>query len=192
MTIDPNTLKDAIKASWWAALLYGIVGAVIGLLLLMHPDKTLAVMAGFLGIAWVVGGSLEIGSSLMGGEGWGWRLFGGVVRMLAGLFVVAHPLFAAAVAPVTLVYVLAFAAILSGVSEIVTGRRFGSVGASWSWGSFFAGAFQVLIGILLLSNSLFTAAVMVSVVGAMSMVAGIGLVIYAFQVRGAAARAVDA
>ena len=191
MTTDSNTLREAIKASWWAVLLYGIVGAVIGLLLVVHPGKTMVVLAGLLGISWLLGGSLEIGSSIMGGEGWGWRLFGGVLRMLAGLFVLAHPLFAAAVTPVMLIYVLAFTAILNGISDIVTGRRFGALGTQWSWGSFFVGAFHVLIGIVLLSNAFFSAEILVSIIGVLSLVAGIGLVIFAFQVRGAAARAAE-
>ncbi len=186
MTNNLEDLKQAVKASWWALLLSGIVVGVIGFLLLAHPEKTLIVMVQLLAIGWLVHGVLGIGSSFMGGEGWGWRLFGGVIGLLAGLFVLAHPLFSAAITPVMLVYLIALTAMLNGISEMIFGRRVGVLGTQWSWGSFFVGLLNVVIGVFLFAHTLVSAGVLVSVVGVLSIVAGIALVIFAFQIRGAA------
>jgi len=186
MTTVLENMKQTIAATWWAVLLSGIIVALMGLLLLLHPEKTVVVMVRLLGISWLVGGVLGIGASLMGGDGWGWRLVGGIVGLGAGMVIVANPVLSSVMATMTLVYVLAFTFLFHGISEMIFGRRVAGLGTQWSWGSFFGGLLHVLIAIALFGNSYMSAATLVLMIGVLCLIAGAGQVIFAFQVKSAA------
>jgi uncharacterized membrane protein HdeD (DUF308 family) len=179
--------RSAVASSWWLVLIYGIFVGVIGILLLGQPEKTLPVLVTLMGIMWLIQGMFMIGSSFMGGEGWGWRLFGGILSSIAGFIAIAYPIMSTAVTLMVMVYILAFTAIFNGIAEIFTGRRFGQVDSSWSWGSFFLGLLHLIIGIALLSQSFLSAQVLVLVVAFAAIFKGIGMVVFSFRLKSAAA-----
>jgi uncharacterized membrane protein HdeD (DUF308 family) len=110
--------RSAVASSWWLVLIYGIFVGVIGILLLGQPEKTLPVLVTLMGIMWLIQGMFMIGSSFMGGEGWGWRLFGGILSSIAGFIAIAYPIMSTAVTLMVMVYILAFTAIFNGIAEI--------------------------------------------------------------------------
>jgi len=86
-----------------------------------------------------------------------------------------------------LVYILAFSAIFNGIAEMLTGKRIGQIEAGWSWGSFFLGLLHVVIGVVLLSNSLLSASALVLAIGFLAILSGIGMVVFSFKLKGAVA-----
>ncbi len=97
--------------------------------------------------------------------------------ILAGLFVVNHPLMAALVLPATLVVILGIDGLAMGVFEIVRGVKGGGIGA------FVLGAANILIGVLLLARPFAAALAVPFIFGVILLVEGVGLIFLAFKTR---------
>lgn len=71
----------------------GVIGMMAGVVVLRHPFETVAVLATVLGLVWVVGGSIELISSIADPamRDRGLVAFGAVVTILAGAVVLAWP-----------------------------------------------------------------------------------------------------
>jgi len=107
-----------------------------------------------------------------------WSLLTGVVGILAGLFVLRHPLVTALTVPTLIVIILGVQGLIMGLLEIINGFKRGGIG------SFILGAINLLVGLLLLSSPLAAALAVPFVFGVLLLVQGIGLIIWAFRVRG--------
>src|SRR5215471_10222119 len=90
--------------SWWLILLQGIALLIIGLLLFTETAITLFMLVMFLGIYWLIGGIFDLVGVIVDRTQWGWRLFAGVIGVLAGLAVVRHPLWATIMIPAMLAW----------------------------------------------------------------------------------------
>src|SRR4051794_16325648 len=91
---------------WWLVLLEGISLIIIGILLFTDTDQTVFTLVLFLGIWWFIGGIFDLVSIFMDRSHWGWKLFSGILGIIAGLAIVRHPLWAAFLVPASLVWVL--------------------------------------------------------------------------------------
>jgi uncharacterized membrane protein HdeD (DUF308 family) len=143
---------------WWVSLLQGISALIIGWLLIAQPVWTVSTLVVLLGLYWLVAGILEIVFALFdigtkGSKG-GWKLVGGVIALVAGLFVVNNPVFASVITPVMLMYTVAFVFIIQGIINMVVGGEGDSEGKKheWTWGTFFLGIVYLILGMVLLSS----------------------------------------
>ena len=163
---------------WWVFLLQGLAGILLGVMLITAPGATLVVLSTFLGVYWLITGVLALVRVFADRSvPWLWSLLVGIVGILAGIFVVRHPLLAALTVPTALVIILGVQGLVMGVLEIIGGCKGGGLG------SFVLGVINVLVGLLLL-GSLVAAALAVPVVfGVLLLVQGVGLIIWAFRVR---------
>ena len=108
---------------------------------------------------------------------WIWSLLTGFVGILAGLFVLRHPLVAALTVPTVIVIILGVQGLIMGVLEIVSGFKGGGIG------SFILGAISLLIGLLLLGSPIAAALAVPFVFGALLLIEGVALIAWAFRVR---------
>src|ERR1700731_355803 len=132
---------------WWVFLLQGFAGIILGLMLLTEPGATIVVLTTVLGFYWLVMGLLALVQIFVDrSTPWIWSLLSGIVGILAGLFVLRHPLLAALTVPTILVIILGVQGLVMGVIEIIGGFKGGGVG------SFVLGAVNVLVGLLLLGS----------------------------------------
>lgn len=71
----------------------GIVGMIAGVVVVRNPFETVAVLATVLGVAWIVGGSIDFISAIADRHlrDRGWTAIMGVVSVIAGIVVVAWP-----------------------------------------------------------------------------------------------------
>ena len=100
-----------------------------------------------LGFYWLIMGVLALVQVFVDrSTPWIWSLLSGIVGILAGLFVLRHPLIAALTVPTILVIILGVQGLVMGVIEIIGGFKGGGVG------SFVLGAVNVLVGLLLLGS----------------------------------------
>jgi uncharacterized membrane protein HdeD (DUF308 family) len=104
-------------------------------------------------------------------------LLTGIVGILAGLFVLRHPLVAALTVPTVLVIILGIQGLVMGILQIVGGFKGGGIGA------FILGAINILVGILLLGSPMAAALAVPIAFGVLLLVQGVGLIILAFHVR---------
>ena len=90
---------------------------------------------------------------------------------------IRHPLVAALTLPTVIVIIFGVEGMVMGVLEFIGGFTGGGIG------SFIRGAFNLVIGLLLLSSPLTAALAVPLVFGALLLVEGIALVILAFRTR---------
>jgi uncharacterized membrane protein HdeD (DUF308 family) len=106
-----------------------------------------------------------------------WSLLSGIVGILAGLFVLRHPLIAALTVPTILVVILGVQGLVMGVIEIIGGFKGGGVG------SFILGVVNVLVGLLLLGSPVAAALAVPLVFGVLLLIQGVASIVLALRVR---------
>ena len=106
-----------------------------------------------------------------------WSLLSGLLGILAGLFVLRHPLVAALTVPTVIVIILGIQGVAMGALQIIGGFKGGGIGP------FILGAINVLVGILLLGSPIAAALAVPIVFGVLLLIQGAGMIILAFRVR---------
>jgi uncharacterized membrane protein HdeD (DUF308 family) len=131
-----------------------------------------------LGFYWLITGVLALVQVFVDrATPWIWSLLAGLIGILAGLFVLRHPLVAALTVPTGLVIILGIQGLVIGAVEIIGGFKGGGIGP------FILGAINVLVGILLLGSPMAAALAVPLVFGVLLLIQGAGLMILAFRVR---------
>jgi len=115
----------------------------------------------------------------------GLKLFGGIIGIMAGWWVLNNALFAGVITPTMFLWIIAFSFIINGIIKIFLGNAMATGERQRSWGSFFAGVFYGLFGLALLAMPLVAGlATLVFSMGILALVGGIGMIIMSFQVKG--------
>jgi uncharacterized membrane protein HdeD (DUF308 family) len=163
---------------WWIFLLQGFAGAILGLMLVTEPGATVVALTTVLGFYWLITGLLGLVQVFVDrSTPWMWSLFSGLLGILAGLFVLRHPLVAALTVPTVIVIILGIQGVAMGALQIIGGFKGGGIGP------FILGAINVLVGILLLGSPIAAALAVPIVFGVLLLIQGAGLIILAFRVR---------
>ena len=163
---------------WWVFLLQGFAGLILGLMLLTEPGATIVALTTVLGFYWLIMGLLALVQVFVDrSTPWIWSLLTGIVGILAGLFVLRHPLLAALTIPTVLVIILGVQGLLMGVLEIIGGFKGGGIG------SFILGAINVLVGLLLLGSPVAAALAVPLVFGVLLLIQGVGSIVLALRAR---------
>jgi uncharacterized membrane protein HdeD (DUF308 family) len=172
------TLVPQKSDIWWVFLLQGFAGIIIGLMLITEPGATMVALTTVLGFYWLITGVLALVQVFVDrATPWIWSLLAGLVGILAGLFVLRHPLVAALTVPTVLVIILGIQGLVIGAVQIIGGFKGGGIGP------FILGAINVLVGILLLGSPVAAALAVPLVFGVLLLIQGAGLMILAFRVR---------
>lgn len=165
-TYEKTTQKESI-IPWWLIFLQGLFAALIGLLLLISPGITIVVLVQFMGFYWLIGGLITIINIFLDRTMWGWKLFGGLIGIIAGFAVIQNPLWSALVVPSTLVLLLGINGILFGAIYMLQAIK----GAGW--GAAILGILSVLFGLSLLANPILGAVTLTIVLGFLGLAGGI-------------------
>jgi uncharacterized membrane protein HdeD (DUF308 family) len=162
---------------WWLFLIQGIAGIILGVMLLTEPGATMVALTTFLGFYWLVMGLLALVRVFVDrSTPWIWSLLSGIVGILAGLFVLRHPVLATLTVPTVLI-ILGVQGLMMGTFEIIAGLKGGGVG------SFIVGAINVLVGLLLLGSPVAAAIAVPLVFGVLLLIQGVASVVFAFRVN---------
>lgn len=178
MTTETYMEADVPMIPWWLVLLEGIAAIIIGALLLTSPGATILILVQFLGIYWFVSGIFKIISIFIDSTMWGWKLFAGILGILAGIIIIQHPLWSTLIVPTTLVIILGIDGIIIGIVSLIQAFRGGG------WGVGVLGILSILFGLILVFNPVIGAATLPWVLGIFAIVGGIFAIIMAFRLRG--------
>src|SRR5206468_4603362 len=160
-------LNPQLSEIWWVFLLKGLAGIILGFMLVTEPAATLVAITTLLGFYWLVLGVLSLVQVFVDRSiPWIWSLLGGLVGILAGLFVLRHPLVAALTVPTVLVIILGIQGLVMGALQIIGGFKGGGIGP------FILGGINVLVGILLLGSPIAAALAVPIVFGVLLLIQG--------------------
>ena len=162
---------------WWVVLIEGIAAIIIGILLLVNPRIITVVLIQFLGFYWFIVGIIDIVRIFMDSSMWGWKLFSGIIGILAGIAIINYPLWASVLVPTVLVWVFGFFGIMIGVIGLI--QAFQGAG----WGAGILGILSILFGLLLLVNAFVASFTLPFIFGILSVVGGIAALVMAFRMR---------
>jgi uncharacterized membrane protein HdeD (DUF308 family) len=166
---------------WWILLLEGIALILIGILLFTDTDQTVFTLVLFLGIWWFITGIIDLITLFWDRTAWGWRLFSGILGIIAGLIIIRHPMWSALLVPATLGWILAIFGIVIGIMALI--RAFQGEG----WGVGILGVISIVLGLWLLGADIgIQVATIVYGAAIWAIIGGIAAIVWAFRVRSAA------
>ena len=168
---------------WWVLLLRGIVAVLFGLLAYARPVLTIAALVLLWGAYALVDGIFEVIAGVR--AKYGTLIFLGIVGIAAGIVTFAWP----AITAITLLYVIAFWAIVAGVMQIAAAIRLRKeVEGEWLW--ILSGLCMVVLGGLLIAQPGAGALSLVWLIGSFAIAWGVLLVILSFRLKAHAGKLV--
>jgi len=136
-------------------IIIAVLLILMGIWALFNPVAGSLAVETLAGWAFLVLGAMQL-FFVFSETTWGarlWALLWGVLAVIAGIDLLAHPLDGL----ITLTYLLAIVFIVSGIFKLIAG--FGPYAGSWRWLVLLSGAVSLLLGIMILSNFLASAMV---------------------------------
>ena len=177
--------KRFVGSMWKLIMTRGIVLIVVGLILLIFPTATLTTLIFIMGLYWLIDGIVTTYNAVRSkniNPNWGWNLFIGLLGIIAGMIVVLKPFSTTLFTTSFLMLFLGLVALLNGISGVITGIRIKKQNASEKsmiWG----GIFSIVIGIILISSPLMSALIIVKIIGAFSLFAGLITLALALRIK---------
>lgn len=165
------------RMPWWVVLLQGIAAVIIGILLLTETSATIFTLVVLLGIYFLVAGVFDLIGIFVDSTAWGWKLFTGVLGVIAGIVILRDPYWSTVLVPLTLTWILGGIGVVMGLVQIFRGIQ----GAGWGAG--LLGLLTLVLGVLLLLHPLYSTLVLAWVLGAWAIVGGVVGVFASFRLR---------
>jgi uncharacterized membrane protein HdeD (DUF308 family)/predicted flap endonuclease-1-like 5' DNA nuclease len=176
---NTTSLKEEVGLPWWLVLISGFSAILLGLILFAKPAATLIILIQVLGIYWLISGVVSLVSLFWNRNEWGWKLFNGILGILAGILIIKNPLWSTLLVPTSLAIVLGAVGIVIGILQLVYAFR----GAGWGLGVL--GALSILLGLLLLARPVIAGLALPFILGGLFIGGGILAVIWAFGMQNA-------
>ena len=183
---NSNSLREEVGLPWWLVLISGISAILLGLILFAKPAATLTILIQILGIYWLISGVVSLVSLFTNRTQWGWKLFNGILGILAGILIIKNPLWSTLLVPASLAIVVGAVGIVIGVLQLVYAFR----GAGWGLGVL--GALSILLGLLLLFRPVIAGLALPFILGGFFLVGGILALVWAFNMQSAEKKAKEA
>ena len=163
--------------AWWVVFLEGIIAIIVGLFLLYQPVITTILLIQVLGVFWLAEGIVSVLGAFVFPENLLWKLLSGILSIIAGVVILTYPVYSSFV-------VIALLVIFIGAWVIVTG----AVRLAWAfkgggWGIGILGVLTIILGLLLLTNSLAGVLVLPWIFGFFLIIGGIGSAIWGLKIR---------
>jgi uncharacterized membrane protein HdeD (DUF308 family) len=158
---------------------------IIGAILLWAPAKTAAntylLLVTLLGIYWIVSGVLDLVHMFTDHTGWGWKLFMGLISIIAGSYIVAYPVAAAVALPRVFVLVLGIWGLIQGTVALIMAFK----GGGWGLGAL--GVIGIIFGVILIANYMVPGMglSLIWVAAVWALIGGAFMIVRAFQQRNA-------
>lgn len=137
-------MLEVISRNWWLFVLRGVIAILFGLAALIWPAITLGVLIIIYGIYALADGILALYGLIIGRRATVWwaQLLQGLLGIAAGLIALAWP----GLTALALLWVIAFWAILTGVTQITSAIRLRNEIAN-EWYLILGGFLSVALGI---------------------------------------------
>jgi len=176
-----HVAKSPSVVPWWLVVLQAVLSIVVGILVLSAPRMAMIVLVRLLGLYWLIKGIFSV-TAIFHPEAKhhrGWLIINSVVGIAAGLAVLDHPIISAVFVPAVLVTFVGIAGVLIGVNDIFASFRGGGLAVG------LLGVVSLLLGVVVLTNTLIDVAVFPYVIGITEVAGGSVIFFLAFKLLGA-------
>jgi uncharacterized membrane protein HdeD (DUF308 family) len=180
-------MLETLKRGWWLLVLRGALAIAFGILAFVKPNITLGALVIVFGAYALVNGLVVLGLALRapkGTPGKGWLVFLGLISAAAGVLTFFYP----GVTALSLLVVIAWWAILSGVFEIAAAVKLRKE-LSNEWLLILSGILSVAFGVLVIAMPSAGALSIIWLIGLYAILFGIMLLTLAFRIKGLVSQA---
>ena len=174
-------MDTLLARNWGWIALRGVAAVIFGLLTVMYPGITLAVLILFFGAFSLIDGILAVIAAIRNRKAeshWVTLLIGGIAGIIIGVCTFLAP----GISAIVLLYFIAVWALIIGFSEIMAAIRLRKI-ITGEWMLVLAGVASVALGLFLLSRPAVGAIALVIWIGVYAFVSGILLIALAFELR---------
>lgn len=170
--------KNWLDDNWVWLLVRGVIAILFGIMAMVWPGITAIALAVLWGIWALIDGVVNLAAAFQAGAtGKGWKIFYGVVSVIAGLVAIIHPFDAALV----LTWILGIWFIVTAIFQGV--GAFSSTRTQPRWMLLVTAVLSLVIGILFVARPGVGILSIVLWVGIVAIIWGIFLIIAAFAAR---------
>ena len=172
---------------WWPALIRGLVLVIIGLAMFLWPGRSPTLLLQLLGVYWLIGGLLDLlegtvrlvkGNIHRGQRSRLWLFLSALVSMAAGALLLSQPVLAGLLAG-------RFAMVLVGAAIAAVGaiRLWHGRAGDRSWRTVLVATTYVVLGVLVVANPLVAQDLVMLLLSAWAVAAGLLAIGTAFFLR---------
>jgi uncharacterized membrane protein HdeD (DUF308 family) len=109
--------RDGDTGSRVLTAIIGVLSIIVGFALLRQPFQSVEVFIYVLGIFWLIQGVMTFVAAFAVKQGRNWRIFSGILGILAGIIILVYPISSA----VTLALIGGIWLIILGITQVVAG-----------------------------------------------------------------------
>jgi uncharacterized membrane protein HdeD (DUF308 family) len=167
--------------NWWALVLRGVLSVLFGLLILVWPGIALQTLVLFFGAYMLVDGIFALVSAIthrLANRHWWLTLLEGILGILAGILTFVYP----GITALTLLYIIAVWAIVTGVLEVMAAIRLREK-IDNEWFLALAGIVSLLFGALILIRPGAGALAVLGLIAGYSLVFGVLMIVLGLRLR---------
>lgn len=180
-TIVTSTMEPSIK-NWWVSFLIGFLFLFAGFWVFLTPVESYLTLNIVFSAFILVSGVFEMAFALSNRaeiRGWGWYMVGGLLDLIIGGLLLAHPVMTMEILPFYVGFWLLFRSIMAiGFAFSLNADGAGD----WGW-LLMTGLLTLIFSILLLINPVFTGLSIVYMTGFAFVSIGIFRVLLAFDLK---------
>jgi uncharacterized membrane protein HdeD (DUF308 family) len=173
--------RASIAKNWWILTLRGIVAILFGIMALLWPGLTAIVLVLLFGAYALVDGIVAVMHAFQMRSmtsNWWVLLVEGIAGVLFGILALLWP----GITALTLLYIVAAWAIITGIIEIASAFSLRGVG-SLEWALGIAGVLSILFGIVLFLDARVGILTLIWLVALYAIIFGVVLVVRSLQLR---------
>jgi uncharacterized membrane protein HdeD (DUF308 family) len=181
MSAKVNPMEILNEKHWWQIAVRGFIALIFGILVLAWPGLALAILAIIFGAYVFVDGIFTLVAAVNYKAGAGrrtWLFIRGIAGIVVGLITFFWP----AITALALVIIIAAWALVTGVMELIFAFK-ANQDSAIRWMFAISGVLSLILGALMLVQPLLGALVIVWIIGAYAVLAGILLIILGFRLR---------
>ncbi len=178
MTPSLNVTPGTHLFPWWLVLIQGLVTLILGIFLLYYPYGTLLVLVTFLGAYWFISGLFGLISLAIDRTDAGWKLLFGILGIIAGIAILAYPLYSTFVVPYIFIIFVGVWGLIMGFMSLFAAFKGGG------WGAGIIGILLIIFGCLILANPVVSTLVLPFILGVFGIIGGIAAIIGSFMLKG--------
>lgn len=169
--------------NWWLISLKGIIFIFLGIFIFKFPVSGMLGLIFYGGISLFISGVMESVFAISYRKthpGWAWQMGEGLLDIILAVVLLLN----VGLTAVTLPFVFAFYAILTGIFWMNQSFFFRKNGYRFWLVAFVAGLFSLLIGMLIFYRPVLASLTIFGIIGIMFMVQGFFLLLFSFEISG--------
>jgi len=152
----PSGSSRRAGVPFWVTIVRAVLATLLGLALIIQPDKARPMLVNFMGMFWLASGIMSLRWGASGRRAHGiLPILAGLAGIIAGILALTRRLTAGYLDELVVLNILGAVMILTGLVHISGGFRIGRQERHRTWAAALLGVFELLLGLLaILAQSL--------------------------------------